>query len=111
MNDESDNRAIAQEILTLLGSQDEAERFHLMSYTKIENETNKIASLEAELFNPLVEILRTENNELKQADAAILLGYMGNKSAVPYLIEALNSESGQWLQSWAIRALGQLGDK
>jgi HEAT repeat protein len=109
-NDEIDKQALAQEILSLLGSQDEGDRSHFMSGVGRIGAPNLMPLLCDELFDPLVKILLDETNELKRADAAFLLGYSENKKAVPHLLEVLHPSSGQWLQCSAINALGQLGD-
>ncbi|MEO8610431.1 MAG: HEAT repeat domain-containing protein [Chloroflexota bacterium] len=109
-NDDLDKQTLAQEILSLLGSQDEGDRSHFMSGVGRIGAPNLMPLLCDELFDPLVKILLDETNELKRADAAILLGHSENKTAVPYLLQVLNPISGQWLQCGAIIALGQLGD-
>jgi HEAT repeat protein len=109
-HDEIDKQALAQEILSLLGSQDEGDRSHFMSGVGRIGAPNLMPLLCDELFDPLVKILLDETNELKRADAAILLGHSENKTAVPHLLEVLRPSSGQWLQCAAIIALGQLGD-
>jgi HEAT repeat protein len=57
----------------------------------------------------LIETLEHDDEGMRR-DATRALGDLGDKSAVPALIDALKNEKCWWVKVWIVRALGQLGD-
>jgi HEAT repeat protein len=57
---------------------------------------------------PLLRLLREDDNEVVRSTAARSLGQIGDSSAVPALVAALDEESDV-VRAWAADSLGRLG--
>ena len=58
----------------------------------------------------LINVLLNDDDDALRSEAAGTLGELGDKRAVPALINALNDDD-EWIRASAVDALGELGDK
>lgn len=64
-------------------------------------------SKDPKVFAPLIDALK-RGNEYIRADVALGLGYLGNKDAIPYLLDTFLNDVGIYVRSDAAIGLGLL---